>query len=242
MLVEAYARAVEGMLRRVVDDERGAIDEAAAILARAIADGGMVHLFGSGHSASVAREAVGRAGALVACNLVVDPTGDAAERVPGYAEALLSAYERQYGVRPGEALVVVSNSGLNPLPVELAQRARARGLATVGIVNAAHARAAPSRCPDGARLPDVVDVVLDTHGVPGDGAVAMDDGTPVGPTSTVVGAFVLHALVLRTIERLQEAGVEAPVLLSENLPDRPADARNAALRERYRGRIRYPGA
>lgn len=241
MLVDAYAAVVHGAITQLLAHEANSLEQAAELLAQSIIAGGVVHVFGSGHSSSVAKEATGRAGALVPMNQIIDHSQDSAERVPGYAGAVLDAYERQFGLESGETLIVVSNSGVNPLPVELAESARERGLKTVGIVNVAHCNSTVSRSSGGKTLLDVVDIVIDTHGSIGDSAVSLPNGTPVGPTSTVIGSFALNALVLLTIERLQEAGTTVPILLSENLPDRPADEHNARLREMYRGRLRYPG-
>ena len=241
MLGDAYHREIIRIVDLIHDRERGNIDKAAAVLARAIEEGGLVHCFGPGHSAMIAKEITTRAGGLVPVNQILDFGGGISERLPGYAETLLTPYDAQYELRRGEALIVISNSGINALPVEMAVLARDRGLGTIALTNVEQSRAAASRHPSGKRLFEVSDVVLDTHAVPGDAAVELP-GTAqrTGATSTIAGAFLVNLLMLRTLEVLQDHDYEPPILVSQNLPG--ADARNESLFRKYRSRIRRAGA
>ncbi len=240
-LIVPYLETVASMLASIRERELVAIRQAGQQLADGIAAGGIVHVFGSGHSALIAREIVGRAGGLVPINDILDPTAGRAERLEGYAAELLTGYDLQYGLRPGEALLVISNSGINPLPIELAIDAKQRGLQVIAITNRCQSEAATSRHTSGQRLFEVAHTVIDSHGVPGDAIIPIPNGdAKVGAGSTLAGAMIVNLLVLATVEVLLERGVEPPVLVSQNLPG--TDARNQALFARYRGRLRQTGA
>ncbi len=242
-MLASYTKSVLDAIERTASDEREAVARAAREVARSIAAGGVFHVFGSGHSELTAREIVGRSGSLVPINEIVDRTEDLAEVVEGYGTLLTEAYAQQYGLLPGECLLVVSNSGVNPLPIEVATDCRRRGLTVIAITNVTQSRAATSRHGSGARLFEVADVVLDNHGPPGEASVELPGGGPrVGAIATITGAFLANALVMEAARELREGGSEVPVLTSENHRDPSAVERNRAMRERYRGRLRRSGA
>jgi uncharacterized phosphosugar-binding protein len=232
-----YLQALAGHLERVAADEAAGLEEAATRIAASIAGGGILHVFGTGHSQLVALEAAERAGGLAAVNAIAPPAlsptegarAAATERLVGYGEVALD----QEDLRAGEVLVVVSNSGVNPVPIEVATGAAKRDLFVVAITSRSHSEAAAARHPSGARLHEVAHLTLDTGTPAGDAAVALGDGTPIGPLSTVLASAVLHAVITRAAERLVEAGRPAPVLRSQNLTDHDV---NGDLFARYADR------
>lgn len=232
-MYERYFDAVDEILRRVRDANREAIPAAASVLADTIAADGIVHAFGSGHSQLLAIELAGRAGGLAAIQVILDPGQGKAETIEGYAATVL----RDYELEPRDCLVVISNSGRNASPIEMAMLAHERGLKVIGVTAADFSRSVSSRHSSGNRLLDVSDIVLDTCGAAGDAAVHID-GAPsdAGPTSTVVGATLLNAVVVEAIAELVLRGVEPPVLVSQNTDN--FKEHNEAVRRRYRGRIR----
>ncbi len=214
-----------------VEGER--LREAAGWVAASMVEGGILHLFGAGHSALPAKDIFVRAGSL--SNVRVVPMCeelDRLERVPGVAEALL----RTYDMRMGEVMVVISNSGINPLPIEVALVAKARGLRTVGITSLAHSTRSQSRHPDGHRLFDVVDLVLDTHVPYGDAGLQVEGlSAPIAPLSTLAGLMLVHALILETIAALTQRDYDPPIRISRNTS--MGDAHNAQFIELYGSRI-----
>src|SRR5699024_12560057 len=97
-----------------------------------------------------------------------------------------------------------------------AQQARERGLTVVAITSREHSLAGRSRHPEGLRLLDVADIVLDTHAPEGDITLTLEDGTQTGPTSTILAGLLLHSLAIGAMEQLSRAGVRPPVLQSMN--------------------------
>jgi uncharacterized phosphosugar-binding protein len=232
-----YLQTLQGLL----EDLAGRTAEELEVLAHRIADslsvGGVLHVFGTGHSQLVAQELAERAGGLAAVDAIVVPAlspsdgqrAAAAERLAGYGQLIVDAED----LRAGEVLVIVSNSGINVVPIEVAMAASRRGLFVVAVISRAHCLAAPTRHPDGLRLLDVADLTLDTGAPSGDAAIALPNGAATGPLSTVVAAAVLHAVLARTAELMAVSGAAPPVLVSQNLADHDV---NAGLFARYADR------
>ncbi|MGP5412058.1 sugar isomerase domain-containing protein [Brachybacterium paraconglomeratum] len=236
--LDDYRRALLALLSGC-EEHVDALQEAGSLLAGSLRGGGVLHVFGSGHSMLPAIDATFRAGGLAPVNLVHDPAlapweptrVSAIERLPGYGTALTELQD----LREGEMLVVLSHSGINPVPVEVAQHARSRGLTVVAITSRAHSLASPSRHPEGLRLLDVADIVLDTGAPVGDVTVTLPDGVETGPASTVVATFLLHSLAIAAMESLIAEGAAPPVLRSMNRAG--GDDSNARAIAPYRDRL-----
>jgi len=234
-LADTYYERASGMLARARETNGPVIARLAPLIGQSIARGGVVHTFGSGHSELISREIIGRAGGLVCVTGIIDPTGGFIENLPGYGEALAARYDRQYRLDPGETVIVVSNSGKNASPIDVALYAKAKGLAVAALTCVAMSKATPSQHPSGRKLFEVADHVLDNCGVPGDALVEVGGGVSAGPTSTLVGCSILNWLMLAVAEWLASGGHPLPVLRSQNSPG--AIEHNRELGSRYRGRL-----
>jgi uncharacterized phosphosugar-binding protein len=217
------------------------IEAAAELIAGCIAAGGVVHVFGSGHSHMMAEEVFHRAGGLMAFDAMLDVNLTAfgtlraglVERTEGYARLILESYD----VRPGEVVIVVSNSGINPVPIELAIEARALGARTIAITAAAGYASAESRHSSGRRLAEVADLTIDSRVPVGDAILSFAGlAAPVAAASTALGAALMNAVVAQTVEAMLANGHQPPVVVSMNVPG--GDERNRELVERYRPRLR----
>jgi uncharacterized phosphosugar-binding protein len=230
-----YLAVANELVARLASEEWSRIAAAADLLTDAIASGRMVHAFGSGHSHMLAEELFYRAGGLVRVRPILfeglmlhgsATLGTTLERMPGLAAALFA----DHPMDPGDVLIVASNSGSNAVTTELATLARDHGVRTIAITSLRHATSSAARVSDGPRLHDLVDVAIDNGGAVGDAAVTIEGlGTRVGPTSTVVGAAILDALVAEVVERLVARGIAPEVYASSNVTG--GDAAN----DRYRG-------
>ncbi len=226
-----YREVVLDQLQRAFEANRDAIPAAARLIADAVARDRIVHVFGSGHSQLVALDLVGRAGGLAGVNPIFDPLFGRAERLEGFAPVLLAAH----AFHPGDVLIVISHSGRNPAPIEVALHGRQHGLPVIAVTAVAFSRSISSRHSSGKRLFEIADVVLDTLGAPGDAAIPLDGELYVGPTSTVVGAALLQAVIAEAAARLMDHGIRPPLFRSGNLEG--SDAYNRELRARYGGRV-----
>ncbi|RJP16630.1 MAG: sugar isomerase domain-containing protein [Candidatus Abyssobacteria bacterium SURF_5] len=227
-----YDKILE-LLKKISDTQAGEITRAGATVGKTIKDGGLVHTFGSGHSAAIAYEAHGRAGGLAAVSAIIDPLRGLAEKVEGYGRALLTPVR----LRPTDSMIIISNSGRNALPIEVAMVAKEHGLPLIVITSLAHSKSVSSRHSSGKRLFEIADIVLDNLGDPGDAAVALPQiDVPMGPTSTITGAFIMNEIMISAAQWLSENGIQPPIFKSANL-DGSKD-HNLRLRNLYDAPLR----
>lgn len=242
MTTPVYYDALVRLLDEIQRSQAKAIDNAADLIFSSLATDGVLHIFGSGHSQLVAEEAFHRAGGLVPVNAVTESflsplvspqMSGRLERVSGIAAILLDYHEP----RPGEVLLIISNAGINPVPVEMALEGKERRLTVIAITSLRHAQVVASRHSSGRRLFEVADLVIDNGGEPGDGVVSYSGlSAKVGATSLIAGAFIVNSIVCGVVERFATSGLTPPVYLSANLPG--GDEHNRRLEAKYKGRIK----
>ncbi len=241
-MTNAYLHNINKVLETIAEEEQTKLDAAAAIIRKSIKAGGIIHAFGSGHSALVAADTINRTGCPVAINQIIDKTDDMAERLNGYGQTLLRHYEEQYGLFERDCLIVISNSGRNPLPIEIAMGGKAKGLQTIAICNVKQANSLPSRHETGLNLTQVADLVLDTHLPIGEASLKLPKtGLAVAPISTFAGMFIMQSILLLALEGLEQETTDIPIFVTDNAGIEDADERNAASRKRYQGRLRRFG-
>src|SRR5437764_8882723 len=176
---ERYYQAALTRLQQLLEPQRDALDRAAEICTEAIAADGLVHLFGCGHSRMMCEEMTPRQGCFVGWhtivelgltfhNAIVGANGLRQslhlEKTPGYAEQIL----RNFAFGPHDVLILISTSGIREVIIEMAEGARRRGLAVIGVLSRAHCEQARPAHPSGKKLLDVADVILDTGAPIGD--------------------------------------------------------------------------
>jgi uncharacterized phosphosugar-binding protein len=222
---EAYLSRVREIVR-LVEEQKEQIDRAADWFAETILRGRMVHVFGSGHSRIMVEEMWPRYGSfpgfnpivelsLSFHNLVVGANGQRQamflENVSGLAERIL----RNFDLSNADSALVISSSGCNVVPVEVAEQFQRRGIQVVAIVSLAHSKAHPSRHPRGKKLQDHADLVLDTGAPVGDAMVRIPGlEAPVSPGSTVGGCLLVNSIKAEVAARLVQAGQPPKVLAS----------------------------
>ncbi|MEV6292297.1 SIS domain-containing protein [Streptomyces sp. NPDC004059] len=242
---DLFFDAAIGLLQRVREEEAESIAAAGNLLADTVAAGGRLFAFGAGHSSLAAQDVVYRAGGLALMNLLAVPgvvgvdvtpatLGSALERVDGLAGAVLDTSP----VRSGDALVIISLSGRNALPVEMAVNARALGLKVIGVTSVAYASQTTSRHSSGTFLKDHCDIVLDSKIAVGDAELTLDTiPAPFAPASTVVTAALMQAVMATAAAALADRGIEPPLLRSGNV-DGGHEWNRRVMRE-YGDRIFY---
>ncbi len=213
MSCETYFNKVQMLLDEVRKNDLGPIRAAAELVAETVMNGGMVQAFGCGHSRAGAMEISMRAGGLVPVKLVDEPSQGRYEKVPGVGTEFMSRYD----ARPGDLFIIISNSGINPMPVEVAQHAKKLGCKVIAVTAVEVSKASPVK-PGGKRLLELADVVLDLHSCYGDAAIEVEGvPTKVCGTSSILAAYLLNGVMLEAIEKMVEKGYEPPVLLSGNI-------------------------
>lgn len=234
-----YLEQCRGLIDNAVA-QKDAIAEAAGWFASSILAGRMVHLFGSGHSRIMVEEMWPRYGSFPGFNPIVELSltyhhavvGANGQRQAMFLEnvsGLAARILRNYCLTPDDTALVISSGGTNLVPVEIAEEFQRRKVRVVAMVSRRHCEASASRRPDGRKLTDFADLVLDTGAPPGDAVVSIPGlETRVAPASTVGGCLLINALKAETAARLTAAGRPPKVLTA---PVRIGAARAAELFE-----------
>jgi uncharacterized phosphosugar-binding protein len=220
---QEYLTKCQGLIEAVASQEANIL-EVANIFSKTIMAGRMVHLFGSGHSRIMVEEMWPRYGSfpgfnpivelsLSFHNLVVGANGQRQamfiENMPGLAGQIL----RNFDLSKEDAALVISSSGCNVVPIEMAELFQKKGIKTVGIISKNHAAASTSKRADGLKLQDFCDIVLDSGAPVGDAMIRIENlETPVAPGSTVGSCMVINCIKAELANLLTKAGHPPKVL------------------------------
>jgi uncharacterized phosphosugar-binding protein len=246
-LTDDFLGHLQAVLHEVRETQREAFAAAADQIAGTLQGGGLVHLFGSGHSVIPVMDAFPRYGGFVGFNPLMDPRlmwfsvlGPGGvrellwlERTEGYIERFLS----HEPISPGDTLIVFSHGGRNAAPVEAAMYAQDHG-ATVIAVTSKQNLSRPAEHSSGSRLAEIAELVIDTC-VPVRDALVDVEGwpAPVAGASTIVACAVVGELVALVAERLAAKGVTLPTFVSPTVPGASVQSNDhvfAAHQERLR--------
>lgn len=218
-----YTTAINEVLNHILESQMDQVEKAADIVAAAIAQDGLLYTFGTGHSHVTAEDLTYRAGGLIAVDAIMERSlsghekvaqSEYMERVEGIAKVILDYYE----LSPRDALIVVSNSGRNAAPIEMAMIAHERGVPVIGVTSLAHSRGTTSRHSSGKKMYEYCDVVIDNMCPKGDCLLHLDGlEQPVGAGSSVATLFILNMIVTQAVQNLLDRGVVPPVGMSGNL-------------------------
>jgi len=225
MLIEQYFSALQAKIAEIAADPEP-IRQAAALCSQAMANGGVIHIFDSGHM--VSSELITRAGGLVALSAlsfnlnVINPVKarpaqpDAGDLSYAYIEHVFATNQ----LRQGDVLFVGSVSGKTPNVIELALQARARGLKVIALTSLAYSSKLVSEHPSGKHLYEVADMVLDNHAPYGDAMLSVPGlDYDVLPASGMGAAAVMWAVVAGIMEDMLARGLKPTVYPSVNRPD-----------------------
>jgi uncharacterized phosphosugar-binding protein len=242
-----YLESAVAIMRSILNEEAAPLDQAAERLASQIAQDRLVHVFGpGGHSNLAAQEIFFRAGGLMHIAAILDEgtllsggarRSMAVERLPGYGRIVIA----DRGLGAGDLLVLVNAYGINAALIDAALEAKRRDVFLIGVSSREHATQTspdhPARHPTRQNLHDLVDIAVDSKVPIGDAAVSIAGvGERVAAISTFANAFALNCLVIRTVNKLVDQGVEPPVWRSGNAPG--GDEANARFLNRFLGRVR----
>ncbi len=239
MITNKYFDYLQEIFNKIKENENENINRAADLIVESIKAGGRFYVFGSGHSHMVAEEIYIRAGGLAYVKAILPPElmlhempnkSTYIERLSGYSKEILKLYK----VDEKDTLMIVSNSGRNSVPVEMALEAKEIGTKVIAMTSMEHTTSGASRHPSGKRLFESADVVLDTHAPKGDAAFFVEGiEAPVGPVSDFSGIALANCLIVAVVDKMQKLGLETPIFKSSNLDG--ADEYNNELFDKYYG-------
>jgi uncharacterized phosphosugar-binding protein len=247
-----YLEKIHELMESLERTQLPEVERAAEICAESIANGGLVFLFGAGHSRMMCEEMTPRQGcyagffALVELALsnhasIVGTNGLRPalhlEKFEGYAEQILKSFH--FG--PHDAFIIISTSGIRPVIVEMAMGARERGMKVIAMVSRKHCEQSPAAHSSGRKLVELADVVLDNQCPPGDCVLELEGlEWRTGPASTVTGAALINMLRCATAEKLLARGYK-PVLLPSHqfVGDQNAAEQLERFYEAYRRSLKH---
>jgi uncharacterized phosphosugar-binding protein len=239
---EQFFEAVLDMLGEIRQTQGPQIKQAAEIVSSSIAQDGLLHAVGVGHSHCLAEEIFWRAGTLVPIHAILEPSmigttevtkSARMEKLEGVGPIICDYHK----VAPPDALLAISNSANNAMPIDVALEAKSRGVKVIAVSSVAYAHSLKPRHSSKKKLIDVADVVIDNCGKVGDTCLSLE-GLEQGlaPTSTITGAFIIHAILAQAAANLHDMGIKPQVYWSGNL-EGGLEA-NQEYHDRYWTRIR----
>lgn len=236
-----YSKVVE-LLNEIETTQRESIEKAGGIITRALSNEGVLHVFSTGHSHMIAEELFYRTGGLVQVNPIFDASlmlhegpikATALERLPGYAAAIFRSVDFQ----KGEPILILSNSGINVVPIDMGLLAKEHGMEVIAITSVGISSTLKSRHESGLKLMDTASVVIDNCLKEGDAVLDIPGtGQKVGSISSIAAMYIAQKIVLRVVGEFLKNGKVPPVFMSANIPG--GDEHNAGLLEKYKKKIR----
>jgi uncharacterized phosphosugar-binding protein len=246
--VLAWMSAARAMLDQLATTQSNALETASQWCADAIANDGLVHMFGTGHSRIPVEEMFPRYGSYPGFNPIVElsmtfhtqvvgANGQRQamyiERTPGLAEAILS----NFSFGPDDLMMIFSASGLSAVPVEMARGARQRGVRVIAVTSVAQSMSENPDANVGSRLIDEADLVIDLCTPHADAIVSIDGlDTPIGPGSTVAAVAIVNSIKVRTAQLLVERGAAPTVITRASVVG--AERSHQLFEEAYRQHAR----
>ena len=237
-----FKGVVVNLINEIETTQHENIEKAGVLIGQALSNEGVLHVFSTGHSHMIAEELFYRAGGLIQVNPIFDTNlmlhegpirGTALERLPGYAAAIFKTII----FNDGEPIIIMSNSGINAVPIEMALLAKENGMKVIAITSVGISSTLKSRHPSGMKLMDTADIVIDNYLKDGDAVLAIPGtGQKVGAVSSIAAMYIAQRIVLSVISEFLRNGKVPPVFMSANIPG--GDEHNARLIEKYKKKIR----
>jgi uncharacterized phosphosugar-binding protein len=239
-VLTTYFQKIQEKLKLVIENEAESMDKVATKISDSIQKGGIVQLFGCGHSHMITEEVFYRAGGLTPIKpILIEPLmlhegavrSSKLERQNDYAASFMEKQD----IQPNDIVIIITTSGINPVPIDVAILAKEKGAYVVGICSFDYVDQT-SRHKSRKRLVDFVDLAINNFAVKGDAILSYQKvDVPFSPSSTITGAAIINGIMAEAIKKMVDDGFEPPIFLSGNIPG--SDEHNHALIEKYSERI-----
>lgn len=240
-MIKDYFTNIDVKLDEVYSENKEKLEESAEVLSESLQNNGIIYVFGCGHSHMFGEELLFRAGGLASVYPILhEPLmlhegpvrSSSIERKNDYAENFM----KDYDFRPEDIIFVISSSGINPVPVDVALYAKSKGLKVITVTSMEYSSSRGSRHKDGTKLFEVGDIVIDNRVAKGDVSLSINGlAEKFAPQSTILGMTILHSIIAGAVEKMIENDYNPPIFLSGNLEG--SDDHNKALIDKYSKRI-----
>ncbi len=237
-----YLNIIFSILNEIEQTQVANIERSASVIKETIDKGGVLHVFSTGHSHMFVEEMFYRTGGLVPVNPIFDPAtmphegalkSTKMERLPGYAKIILENYE----TREGEPILIISNSGINVVPVEMAMVAKEKSMKVIVVTSLNISEEASPRHPSGLKLYNLGDIIIDNCIKDSDASIKIPEtGQRVAAVSTITGAYIIQRIVISTVNKFLEKGETPPIFMSANVNG--GYEFNEPLLNKYKSRIK----
>jgi len=236
-----FKDVIDGYISEIIKSESENLNRAAEECVASILKGGLIYIFGSGHSMLMALELFYRAGGLAYIYPILDVNllglngsalSSSLEKSPGYAKILLNSVD----LIPNSVFIIVSRSGVNNVPVEMAYEAKQRGAKVIAITSVNYSKKLTPNNSLNKRLYEIADIVIDDKVPEGEAGYELD-GYKISAISTILDTFILHSLEILIVKKLLEKGVKPDIWMSAHIPG--SHEHNRLLREKYKKLIKY---
>ena len=242
-MLHLYFDEIIAAIEQARKQEYTQLMQAAEKIAQCIQANGIVHLFGCGHSHLLTEEVFYRAGGLAPIHPILveelmlykgAARSSQLERQNDFAQSFMENQD----IRKDDIFIVISTSGINPVPIDAAKIAKKKGAFVIALTSLEYSQSRPSRHKSGQHLYDVADLVIDNHAPKGD-ALITHVALPMkfGSGSTIIGATILNSIFVKAIQIMADQGFEPPIFFSGNTEG--ADQHNKRLIEIYKERIPF---
>ena len=242
-----YFESLMKNFAQVNDSQEENIKKAAALMADAIEQDKLIHVYGGGgHTTLCMGEMFFRAGGLSNINPLME-TGLTVfnqalkylelERTVNYGSSIVKYYD----LKKDDVLIIFHNIGINPATIDAASEAKKNGVKIIAVSSSLWQKEMPAdhfiRHPNKKNLFDYADVCIDDFNPVGDAVVTVPGlDTPIAPVSNIIDFYIAHLLEIETVRICIERGVVPPVWSSANTPG--GDEKNAAYIEKYKPRVK----
>lgn len=239
-MIDEYSRKLLSLAGKLIEKNEKSLEKAAEKLSFVIEGGGLINMFGCGHSHLIALDCFYRAGGLACIKPVLKPelmlhlSASESSKLEKSENSVKGLFD-DASLKKNDALVVISTSGINGAPVEAAIEGKEKGAFVIGVGSSEY-NDVKSRHSSHKRLKDVCDVFLDNLAPRGDALVNLTDTVKTGPSSTVLSSFIVQDLLVRAEKKCVSRGYVPHVFGSGNLKEN-AD-RNDALVRLYKNRVK----
>lgn len=247
MISSEYYGAVLENFRKINDTQTEAIEKAASLMADAIGEDRLIHVYGGGgHTTLPVGEMFFRAGGLACINPVMETGLSVFNQARKYLELertvnFGAAIIRYYDLKEGDLLIIFHNIGINPATIDAAMEAKKRGVKIIAVSSEAWQKEMPAdhfiRHPNKTNLFDYADVCIEDFNPVGDAVVKLPGlSAPIAPISNLADFYIAHLLEIAAVKECLKRGVTPPVWCSANEPG--GDEKNAAYLAKYNPRVK----